>query len=158
MANEQNLIPFTEMTESRQREIASMGGKASAEARKKKTTMLSVLEKLLDEKPKKNNDEGLTYRELATIGLISGANKGNAENYKVISQLMEQKEKKEEDNDIYVTIPAKDIGSAFVDVNRDIDDREHREYFLEGGRGSLKSSFISEKIIELLENNPNMCA
>ena len=155
MANEQNLRPcehkFTQ-------EEHKKGGIASGEARRKKATMLSVLEKLLDEKPKENNEQGLTYRELATIGLISGANKGNAENYKVISQLMEQKEKKDEDNDIYITIPAKDIGSAFVDINRDIDDREHREYFLEGGRGSLKSSFISEKIIELLENNPRMCA
>ena len=59
---------------------------------------------------------------------------------------------------IFITIPAKDIASSFTDINRDIDDREHREYYLEGGRGSTKSSFISEKIIELLENNPRMCA
>ena len=59
---------------------------------------------------------------------------------------------------IYVTIPAKDLASSFSDINRDIDDRGHREYYLEGGRGSTKSSFISEKIIELLENNPRMCA
>lgn len=59
---------------------------------------------------------------------------------------------------IFVTIPAKDIASSFSDINRSIDDRDYREYYLEGGRGSTKSSFISEKIIELLENNPRMCA
>ena len=59
---------------------------------------------------------------------------------------------------IFVTIPAKDIASQFSDINRAIDDRDYREYYLEGGRGSTKSSFISEKIIELLENNPRMCA
>ena len=62
-------------------------------------------------------------------------------------------------NDSFVIqIPAKDLGQSFVDINRSIDDREYREYYLEGGRGSLKSSFVSEKVIELLENNPRMCA
>ena len=70
---------------------------------------------------------------------------------------MEKKEQKDEETDIYVVLPAKDIASSFVDVNRAIDDRDYREYYLEGGRGSTKSSFISEKIIELLENNPRMC-
>lgn len=67
--------------------------------------------------------------------------------------------KYKQDNDLLiVTIPAKDIASQFSDINRAIDDRDYREYYLEGGRGSTKSSFISEKIIELLENNPRMCA
>lgn len=60
-------------------------------------------------------------------------------------------------NDINISIPAKDIASHFSDINRSIDNREYREYMLEGGRGSVKSSFISEKIIELIENNPKMC-
>lgn len=57
-----------------------------------------------------------------------------------------------------VFIPAKNIGKAFVDLNRWIDERKYREYWLEGGRGSVKSSYWSEKTIELLENNENMCA
>ena len=65
---------------------------------------------------------------------------------------------KQDNNLMIINIPAKDIASQFSDINRAIDDREYREYYLEGGRGSTKSSFISEKIIELLENNPRMCA
>lgn len=62
-------------------------------------------------------------------------------------------------NDSFIIqIPAKDLGQSYVDINRSIDEREYREYYLEGGRGSLKSSFIGEKIMELLDNNPNMCA
>lgn len=57
-----------------------------------------------------------------------------------------------------IKIPACDIGKAFVDLNRWIDDRKYREYWLEGGRASIKSSFWSQKLIEILENNPNMCA
>ena len=64
-------------------------------------------------------------------------------------------DKGEENKFIY--IPASDIGKSFVDLNRMIDNRTYREYFLEGGRGSLKSSYISEKCVELLWDNPNLC-
>jgi len=117
--------------------------------------MLEVLSKTLDQVENKSN---LTYRELATLGLIKGAIKGYGNNYEIISKLMQEEERKDANNMIFITIPAKDIASPFVDLNRSIDDREYREYYLEGGRGSTKSSFVSEKIIELLENNPRMCA
>ena len=151
MANEQNLIPQAHVLTV---EESSRGGKASGEARRKKATMLSVLEKTLDE----TNNKGLTYRELVTLGLIKGAMNGSSKNYELITNMMEQKERKESEQQVFVTIPAKDIASSFIDLNRSIDDREYREYYLEGGRGSTKSSFISEKIIEILENNPKMCA
>ena len=163
MANKNdNLMPIQEVNTRKTREerieSARNAGIASGEARRKKATMLSVLEKVLDEIPKENNESGLTHRELATLGLVKGAEQGNAKNYEILQNLIERKEKKDEEQEIYVVLPAKDIASSFVDINRAIDDREYREYYLEGGRGSTKSSFISEKIIELLENNPNMCA
>ena len=156
MANNiDNLVSLADRTTEEKRAIAIQGGKASGEARRQKATMLSVLEKVLDEQDK---ESGLTHRELATLGLVKGAEQGIAKNYEILQSLIERKEKKDEENDIYVVIPAKDIASQFSDINRSIDDREYREYYLEGGRGSTKSSFISEKIIELLENNPRMCA
>ena len=157
MANgRENLIPGAHKLTL---EEQSAGGKASGEARRKKATMLSTLEKLLDEEYiQKGKPTGKTYRELATLGLIQGAVKGYGNNYKIIQEIMEKKEQQDEDDNTLIVIPAKDIGSLFSDLNRDIDDREHREYYLEGGRGSTKSSFISEKIIELMENNERMCA
>ena len=152
MANEQNLRPGEYKLS---QEEAKKGGINSGIARRQKATMLSTLEKLLDEK---NKTSGKTYRELATLGLIKGAVNGSSKNYEIIQQLMEKQEAKEQDDDAIVILPAKDVASSFVDINRSIDDREYREYYLEGGRGSTKSSFISEKIIELLENNPRMCA
>ena len=132
-------------------------GKASGEARRKKATMISVLEKMLDDVPTKDNEGGLTNRELATLGLIKGARQGYSKNYEIIQDLMEKKEKKDEEQNIYVELPAKDTASQFVDVYRAIMDRDYREFYLEGGRGSAKSSFISEVLIVLLENNPKMC-
>lgn len=153
--NKENLISLADRTTEEQREIARQGGIASGIARREKATMLSTLEKILDET---NEKSGKTYRELATLGLVKGAVNGSAQNYKIIQEAIEKKEKKDEEQNIVIVLPAKDVASSFVDVNRAIDDREYREYYLEGGRGSTKSSFISEKIIELLENNPRMCA
>lgn len=153
--NVDNLVSLADRTTDEKREIAIKGGKASGEARRQKATMLSVLEKVLDEKDKKS---GLTHRELATLGLVKGAEQGIAKNYEILQGLIEKKERKDEEQNIFVVLPAKDIASSFTDINRAIDDRDYREYYFEGGRGSTKSSFISEKIIELLENNPQMCA
>lgn len=158
MANEQNLVSLATRTERERKEIAKKGQKASTEAKRKKATMISVLEKMLDEVPTKDNEGGLTNRELATLGLIKGARQGYSKNYEIIQDLMGKKEQKDSEQDIIVVLPAKDVASPFTDINRAIDDRDYREFYLEGGRGSTKSSFISEKIIELLENNPRMCA
>lgn len=65
--------------------------------------------------------------------------------------------KKEDEPKYRIVIPASDIPSHFADINRWIDMRKYREFMLEGGRGSVKSTFVSEKIIELIENNPRMC-
>ena len=61
---------FGKRTAEEQHEISKQGGIASGEARRKKATMLSVLEKTLDE----TNNKGLTYRELVTLGLIKTMN------------------------------------------------------------------------------------
>ena len=67
MANIDNLVydkGFDSRTTEEQSEIARQGGIASGIARRNKATMLSTLEKLLDET---NNKSGKTYRELATL-------------------------------------------------------------------------------------------
>ena len=89
MANKvDNLMPIEEVNSRRTREQhskdSSKGGIASGEARSKKATMLSILEGTLD----KTNSKGLTYRELATLGLIKGAMNGKVENYKFILEML----------------------------------------------------------------------
>lgn len=157
MANKlDNLIPFTSEQNREEAKInGRKGGIKSGEARREKATMLSTLEKLLDEE---NDKTGKTYRELATLGLIKGAVNGSANNYKIIQEIMEKKEQQEEKNKRVICIPAKDMPRSFVDVYRDIIDRKYYEYWLEGGRGSDKSSIWSEIATEILENNENMCA
>lgn len=155
MANNENLVSLATRTQQERTEIARKGQIASVKARKEKATMLSVLEKVLDATEEKS---GLTHRELATLGLVKGAEQGIAKNYEILQSLIEKKEQQESTENRLVYIPAKDMPRSFVDVYRDIQQRKHFEYWLEGGRGSDKSSMWSEIVAELLENNPNMCA
>lgn len=64
MANEKNLVPFDERTESEQREIASAGGKASGAARRRKKSMKQKMQLLLS-LPPTNSDQ----TELAVMGV-----------------------------------------------------------------------------------------
>lgn len=64
MANEKNLVPFDERTESEQREIASAGGKASGKARRRKKSMKQKMQLLLS-LPAADNDQ----TELSAMGV-----------------------------------------------------------------------------------------
>lgn len=103
MANkgQENLIPMNERTKEEQKRIATMGGIRSGEVRKEKAIMKATLEMLLEEKSK----SGKTYKELATLGLIKGAIKGNAQNYRTILEVLgelDQEINKESTNKITI--------------------------------------------------------
>lgn len=63
MANEDNLIPFNELTKSEQREIAIQGGIASGKARKRKKMLKELLEEVAD-KPVTNEKIKQSLAEL----------------------------------------------------------------------------------------------
>ena len=84
MANEQNLISLATRTERERKEIAKKGQIASTKAKKEKATMRKTLEMLLE----MENKDGKTYKELATLGLLKGAMKGNSQNYRVILETL----------------------------------------------------------------------
>ena len=103
MANkgQENLIPMNERTKEEQKRIATMGGIRSGEVRKEKAIMKATLEMLLEERSK----SGKTYKELATLGLIKGAIKGNAQNYRTILEVLgelDQEINKESTNKITI--------------------------------------------------------
>lgn len=83
MANNiENLVPLT--TE-KAREIGKKGGIASGIAKREKKTMKETLRQMLEEVADiEGNDNKLTYRQLATLGLIKGSIQGKADNYKTI--------------------------------------------------------------------------
>lgn len=171
--NEQNLIPLNKRSKEVQREIQEKGRQANAKKWQERKTMRDELKFLMsqdiDVKKKKGTQivtEKKSTKEVVTLALIKEATKGNTKAYEIIRDGLgenpqygevTQQEREEQEQKQVICLPAIDVGRSFVDLNRLIDNREYTEYMLKGGRGSLKSSYISEKSIELLMNNPNLC-
>lgn len=164
--NPQNMRPMNIRTKEEQKKIASKGGINSGKARRRKKSLqeltVAMLESNVDAKKVKSvqklckdlDTEDINVMAAMVAGQANSAIKGNTSAFQILTDLAEQGKSSNKD---HYNLPAKDIGSSFVDMNRDIDERGHLEYWLAGGRGSLKSTFISLKIIELMKNNPDMC-
>ena len=74
MANEENLIPFNERTESEQRQIAQKGGIASGAARRRKTDRRRVNALLRDEVDNEDIDNQMSV----VMGITEAAKRGDA--------------------------------------------------------------------------------
>lgn len=162
MANEKNLIPNCERTPSERREIAKKGGIASGQSRRQKKSMKELAKAIADAPANASSkkklsrmgieDEDATNNARVVAAVFDKAVKGNM---MAVDKWTELTESIAEDEKPY-ELPARVLGRAFVDINRQI--KPNIEYVFEGGRGGLKSSFISLKIIELIKNNPVMHA
>lgn len=151
MANINNLVSLADRTQQERYEIARKGAIASNKVQKEKKLFKKAVEEKLGQS-----------LESMVDAMIKQANEGNVKAFEVLRDTAGQnpdkiKDEIEEEKRV-IYIPAKDIGKSFVDLYRDIEERKHYEYWLEGGRGSIKSSFWSELVAEILENNENMCA
>lgn len=94
MKGKDNLIPFSERSKEEASEYGRKGGIASGETRRKKRYMKQMLEMCLE----MNNKDGMSYRQLVTMGLIKGAIKGNAQNYRTILETLGELQPEEQEN------------------------------------------------------------
>ena len=119
MANEQNLIPFSERTESEQREIRSSGGIASGTARRRKRSLkeaadlylsLPVSDKRVWNRLSRQyvEPEDIDNQMAVIAGLSKAAAKGDAKAAKVLFDLL--------GNDTDDAKPGKDILTSINDV------------------------------------------
>lgn len=167
MANEQNLVPFTsEQSREEAERNGRKGGVESGKARRRKRSLKQAADLYLS-MPVQDIP---TWNQLAVDGvdmedmdnqmaLIAGQTKkaiaGDARAAKVIVDIIGKEDDLEDDEKPY-ELPARVLGRAFVDINRQIE--PNIAYVFEGGRGGLKSSFIAVKIVELIKNNPELHA
>lgn len=93
MANEANLEGkgFDSRTTEEQREIARLGGKASAEARRRKKDLRLALEMLLEKDFKDKNGNIISGTEAVTAKLFEQAMKGNIKAFETIRDSVGQK-------------------------------------------------------------------
>ena len=156
-----NLRPFDSKTG---RQAGLKGCVITNEKRRRKKTMAEIASKIASadiKDPKLRaqlqaqyglEEEELINDSLVTARVFQEAVNGSMraiEKWQEISQVGAEEDKEYE-------LPARVIGKAFVDVNRNI--KPNIKYVFKGGRGGLKSSYISLKIIELLKNHLNIHA
>jgi len=158
-----NLIPFTsEQNREEAKKNGRKGGIASGVARARRSTLQNIARSIADapapEKLKQQimksglpiDDEDMNGNAVIVAGVYSKAIKGED---KAVEKWQEWTDIQTAD-DKQFNLPAKSIGEAFTIINRHIE--PNKTYIFKGGRGALKSSYVSLKIIELLKNNPTM--
>ncbi|MBR2680050.1 MAG: PBSX family phage terminase large subunit [Exiguobacterium sp.] len=166
MANPQNLLKgkntqFKKGEE--QAKIGRKGGIASGKAKRARASMALLARQIADspissEKTRKTleslgiESEDLTNGAVVVASVYKGATSGDI---KAVEKWQELTEIIAKDDKPY-KLPAEVLGSAFVDINRNIE--PNKTYIFKGGRGGLKSSYISLKIVELIKNNPDLHA
>lgn len=144
-----------------QTKIAKKGAEASHEKQRMNSCMADIARQIavapVPEKAKARlekmgiADDAMTGNAMVVAGVYSKAAEGDE---KAIAKWEAWTIQKKSDS-VY-ELPARIMGKAFVDLYREI--IPNKTYILEGGRGSTKSSFISEELIELIKNNPMMHA
>ena len=153
----------------KQRQIARMGGLKKAENARRRKNFEEVILQVANmkvpfeaaiETMKKHGIQESDRDYLTMITLRSAteaALQGNAQQAQFfIENYQKALEHSEQVDGRQFQIPGSLIGREFIDINREI--KPGKTYIFKGGRGSLKSTFVSEKVIELLVNNPKMHA
>lgn len=172
MPNEKNLIPFNKRTENEQREYAKKGGQRSGEVRRQKKRMKDTMNLILSLELQEGSEakeqlkslgieeEDLNVQTQILMGQTLKAMKGNLDSAKFVREVSDELgvvKDEEKEKQYKVLIPAMYMPPAFINVYRAAINHEYEEYMLRGGRASLKSTFVSEFLAELMENNPRMC-
>lgn len=91
MANEQNLKPFNERTESEQRAIQKKGGEASGRSRREKRDLRQALEMLLEKDFTDKNGKTISGAEAVTVKLFEKAMKGDVRAFETLRDTVGQK-------------------------------------------------------------------
>lgn len=156
------------------RAFASMGGKASAAAKRVRKNMQQLASMMLAQplpedkrvalkQHYKNIDpDDLTAQAAVIAGQIASATRGNSMAFQALIELQKQEEERIIAAEVIDNKPyhfdLDIVGDAFHPIARAVRRHTYREFVLHGGRASLKSSYVSCQIIEILRNNPNVHA
>ena len=166
--NNENLIPSNKRTPSERREIAQKAGRASGKKRRQLKTWKQLAQEVLampikdgkvDKKIKSLADakgKNLRVQDAMILAQTVQAMKGDTKAFGLIAELSGLFDTDGPDlqplavpDDTNLIIPAFDGLAA--DIKRHL----HTHYWLKGGRGSTKSSFISLQIPKLMIAHPD---
>lgn len=157
------LLGSGERTAEEEYEIRRKGAEASNRAQRRKKTLKEIARAIGEGKvtnPKHLrvleslglDAEDVTNNSMVVASLFKEVCKGNVN----AIEKWEDYTSDEAQRDKEYLLPATMLGKDYVDINRHI--KPNVSYIFKGGRGSLKSSYVALKVIELLINNPKMHA
>ena len=162
----------------KQVEIARRGGLASGRAKREKKSMAQMatmmLESALTDKSKaaikglcKDVPEGdITVQSAVVAGQIKAAINGNTAAFNSLTALTDREAERiaqaaaEEAarNAADYHTDLHDIADSFHPLIRAVREKKYREFVLDGGRGSTKSTTVFTLLFEIIKNNPQMHA
>ena len=162
----------------KQVEIARRGGLASGRAKREKKSMAQMatmmLESAMTEKSKaaikglcKDIPEGdITVQSAVVAGQIKAAINGNTAAFNSLTALTDREAERlaqaaEEEaarNAADYHTDLHDIADSFHPLIRAVREKKYREFVLDGGRGSTKSTTVFTLLFEIIKNNPQMHA
>lgn len=162
----------------KQVEIARRGGLASGRAKREKKSMAQMatmmLESALTDKSKaaikglcKDVPEGdITVQSAVVAGQIKAAINGNTAAFNSLTALTDREAERlaqaaaEEAarNAADYHTDLHDIADSFHPMIRAVREKKYREFVLDGGRGSTKSTTVFTILFEIIKNNPQMHA
>lgn len=162
----------------KQVEIARRGGLASGRAKREKKSMAQMatmmLESALTDKSKatikglcKDVPEGdITVQSAVVAGQIKAAINGNTAAFNSLTALTDREaerlaqaaaeEAARSAADYHTDLH--DIADSFHPLIRAVREKKYREFVLDGGRGSTKSTTVFTLLFEIIKNNPQMHA
>lgn len=163
----EDIIRYNEHRSTKEaQENGAKGGVASGVSRRRKRSLKAAADMYLampvQDIPTFNKlaadgvePEDIDNQMAMVAGLSRRANAGDAKAAKVLVDIIGKEDDSATDDRPY-ELPARVLGKAYVDLNRHIE--PNIAYILEGGRGSLKSSYWALKIVELVKNNSDLHA
>lgn len=167
MANNKNLIPQSERSQRERKAISRLGAIAANKKKAEKKTIKQLVSLMLDAEITGTakaeldaitniiEDKNITVSAAIVAGQMKSAMYGNTKAFELLTQMQENTQVVEKST---WQIPITDITADFVkpyrEMHRAYDTGCHREFILKGGRGSIKSSYMSEFALETILQDP----
>ena len=128
MANEENLLPFDERTESEQREIAQKGGIASGAARRRKRSMKEAADYYLSlpetDRRRVNallrdavDNEDIDNQMSVVMGITEAAKRGDARAAAVLLKMLGEDSPKNDTAALDEETPVDDLSKALFELS-----------------------------------------
>lgn len=162
-----NLVPFTSKNSE---EMGRRGGVASGEARRRKRSMSELASVMLGQELRGEDASSVasdfpglggevTQAAAVVAGQVMAARKGSTQAFNALREMeAEQAARDAEDRRPFERDFVRYVGPAFWPVHYHLCREDQHEFWMPGGRGSGKSSAVSQEIVAGMMEHPDRSA